>query len=56
MWTKMNSEKIKEAIEKVYLEIKNMSDEEFNRMIEKHKDGDYAKILKDIGYKFNERM
>ena len=44
----MNSKKIKKAIKEVSIEVENMSKEEFDAMIEKHKDGDFANIYKDI--------
>ena len=49
----MNSKKIKKAIKEISIEVENMSKEEFDAIIEKHKDGDFADIYKDINYKFN---
>jgi hypothetical protein len=52
----MNSEKIKIAIQKAYEELQAMSTEEFKEMLEKHKDGDYAKIIRESGMlKMNEQ-
>ena len=41
--------KFVEAIDKVSTNIMNMSNDEFNSLIEKHKDGENAKILRDLG-------
>jgi hypothetical protein len=45
----MNSEKIKQAIQKTYDELMLLSPEEFKVLLEKHKDGDFAKIIRDSG-------
>ncbi len=44
----MNSPKIKEAINKVYEELISMDKKKFKAMIEKHKNGEYAIMLRQM--------
>lgn len=41
-------EKLSKAIKKVSNDILNMSDDEFKKELEKHKDGDIAGIIENI--------
>ena len=40
--------KLIEALDKITNKILKMNDEEFKKLIEEHKDGEYAKILQNI--------
>jgi hypothetical protein len=45
-----NSPAMDDAIQKTFEKLKNMSKEEFDAELENHKDGDFGKILLEIGY------
>jgi hypothetical protein len=45
----MNNEIIKKAIESVFEDLLNMNEKEFKKEFEKHKSGDIAEILLEIG-------
>ncbi len=42
------------ALDKIADELLKMDDEEFEKIIEIHKDGEYAKTLKDLNFIFTE--
>ena len=39
------NEKLKTSLENIKNDLLNLSENEFNELIEKHKNGDYAKII-----------
>jgi hypothetical protein len=42
------------AVDKISCHLLEISDDEFSKIIDKHKDGMYANILKDMSYCFIE--
>lgn len=47
-------DKFIKAVDKISSHLLEISDDEFTKIIEKHKDGKYANILKDMSYCFSE--
>ena len=45
-----NSKKVQDAIDRVLEDWKNMSTEEFNKMLDEHKPGDIANMLEEGGF------
>ena len=45
----MNKERFHKAIDKVFDKLSKMIKEEFYNELEKHKDGDFTKIIKETG-------
>lgn len=43
-----NSPEVKEAIKRVFEELKKLSPEEFKKELEKHKDGDISLALQEL--------
>jgi hypothetical protein len=37
--------KFEKAVEKIFEELSKLNEKEFRELLEKHKDGDYAKII-----------